>query len=160
RTTGDTTEARAPFQVLLRISGALVDLLPASHLRGGAHSAYPRWWHSLFIFDDSGPPPHRLLQLLALERARMFGFLRPSSRVRGAAGAVGNARFVARGGGGVRVSAGALLDASGPLRTLADSAIALRRSLVTRGGTADSAFWPIGRAAREARRRLEIYAEQ
>src|SRR5699024_7632180 len=130
RTTGDTTEARALFQVLLRISGALVDLLPASRLRGGAHSAYPRWWHSLFSFVDSGPPPHRLHQLLALERAGVVGFLGPRTRVSAEAGADGNARFVARGGGGVRVTAGALLDAFLPHRTLADSANPLLRSLV------------------------------
>ena len=160
RTTGDTTEARALFQVLLRISGALVDLLPASRLRGGAHSAYPRWWHSLFSFVDSGPPPHRLHQLLALERAGVVGFLGPRTRVSAEAGADGNARFVARGGGGVRVTAGALLDAFLPHRTLADSANPLLRSLVTPGGTADSASRPIGREAREAPGRLEIDAEQ
>src|SRR5699024_446795 len=72
----------------------------------------------------------------------------------------GNARFVARGGGGVRVTAGALLDAFLPHRTLADSANPLLRSLVTPGGTADSASRPIGREAREAPGRLEIDAEQ
>src|SRR5699024_4973151 len=73
-------------------------------------------------------------------------------------GADGNARFVARGGGGVRVTAGALLDAFLPHRTLADSANPLLRSLVTPGGTADSASRPIGREARGPPGRLEVGA--
>src|SRR5690625_5003292 len=160
RTTGDTTEARALFQVLLRISGALVDLLPASRLRGGAHSAYPRWWHSLFSFVDSGPPPHRLHQLLALERAGVVGFIGPRAHVSAETGADGTGRFVAHGGGGVRVEAGALLDAFLPHRALADSANPLLRNLVRATGAADVGAGPVGRAAREAPGRLEIDARQ
>ncbi|WP_341854271.1 hypothetical protein [Brachybacterium sp. GPGPB12] len=66
---GEVTAARTLFQLLLRLHGVLVDQLPATRLRGGARGDYPRWWHSLFSFVDSGPPPHRLQQA-ARPRAR------------------------------------------------------------------------------------------
>src|SRR5699024_11198015 len=55
RTHGDVSSARALFQLLLRLHGVLVDQLPAARLRGGEAGGYPRWWHSLFSFVDSGP---------------------------------------------------------------------------------------------------------
>src|SRR5690606_2222232 len=69
RVGGAVTAARARFQLLLQLHGVLVDQLPATRLRGGARGDYPRWWHSLFSFVAAGPPPHRLQQLLARERA-------------------------------------------------------------------------------------------
>ena len=132
RTQGDVSEARALFQLLLRLHGVLVDQLPASRLRGGAASGYPRWWHSLFSFVDSGPPPHRLHQLLALERAGLLRFLGPRLQVE-ADETTG--RFVARSGGvhelPVRVTATALVDAFLPERTLTESMNPLLRRLVT-----------------------------
>src|SRR5699024_3276240 len=148
RTTGDTTEARALFQVLLRISGALVDLLPASRLRGGAHSAYPRWWHSLFSFVDSGPPPHRLHQLLALERAGVVRFLGPRTAV---TAEESTGRFTARGGAGVHVTTAALADSCPPQATLAHSTNPLRRSRV-------DGVTPVGRESAEALGTLEVDA--
>lgn len=127
RTQGDTSAGRALFQVLLRVHGALVDLLPASRLREPSVRDHPRWWHSLFSFVDSGPPPHRLHQLLALERAGVVSFLGPRTVVV-ADDATG--RFHARGGGGVQVSATALVDAFLPEPSLSESTNPLLRDLV------------------------------
>lgn len=152
RTAGDTAPARALFQVLLRVAGALVDLLPADRLRESSHGQHPRWWHSLFSFVDSGPPPHRLHQLLALERAGVVAFLGPRTRV------VADAElgvFVARGGGGVEVSASALVDAFLPEAALACSANPLLRSLI---GDAEEGE-ALGRESAAAPGRLEVDAE-
>ncbi|MEE1650131.1 FAD/NAD(P)-binding protein [Brachybacterium sp. J144] len=133
RTRGDVTSARTLFQLLLRMHGTLVDLLPAERLRGGAAGDYPRWWHSLFSFVDSGPPPHRLHQLLALERAGVVRFLGPGLRVT-ADESLG--RFTARGAGGTQVTADTLLDAFLPAPTLVESTNPLLRDLVAAGGGA------------------------
>lgn len=127
RTQGEAAPARALFQLLLRLHGVLVDQLPASRLRGGAAGGYPRWWHSLFSFVDSGPPPHRLHQLLALERAGIVHFLGPRLAL---TADESSGRFIARGAAGVQVSATALVDAFLPRAALAHSANPLLRSLV------------------------------
>ncbi|MGP9581512.1 FAD/NAD(P)-binding protein [Brachybacterium sp. AOP35-5H-19] len=133
RTHGDVSSARALFQLLLRLHGVLVDQLPAARLRGGEAGGYPRWWHSLFSFVDSGPPPHRLHQLLALERAGVVHFLGPQVRV---SADEASGLFTARGGAGVRVTTDALVDAFLPEPSLAESTNPLLRDLVTGGGTA------------------------
>ncbi|GAA4521070.1 FAD/NAD(P)-binding protein [Brachybacterium paraconglomeratum] len=133
RTQGDTAPARALFQLLLRLHGALVDQLPASRLREGAGGDYPRWWHSLFSFVDSGPPPHRLHQLLALEQAGVVRFLGPRIRV---TADESTGRFTARGAAGVQVTADALVDAFLPESSLANSTNPLLRDLVAGGDIA------------------------
>ncbi|GLI29405.1 MULTISPECIES: FAD/NAD(P)-binding protein [Brachybacterium] len=129
----EVTAARTLFQLLLQLHGVLVDQLPATRLRGGAASGYPRWWHSLFSFVDSGPPPHRLQQLLALERAGIIRFLGPGLRV--TADEV-SGRFRARGATGIEVAAGALVDAFLPEPSLQESTNPLLRDLVTGGDAA------------------------
>src|SRR5690606_3440905 len=116
RVGGEVTAARTLFQLLLQLHGVLVDQLPAERLRGGAASGYPRWWHSLFSFGDSGPPPHRLHQLLALERAGVVRFLGPGVRVSADEEA---GRFRARSATGIEVAADALVDAFLPEPSLA-----------------------------------------
>ena len=133
RTRGDASSARALFQLLLRLHGVLVDQLPATRLRPGAQGDYPRWWHSLFSFVDSGPPPHRLHQLLALERAGVVRFLGPRVQVRAEES---TGRFTARGAAGAHVTADALLDAFLPEASLVDSTNPLLRDLVTGGSAA------------------------
>ena len=130
---GEVTAARTLFQLLLRLHGVLVDQLPATRLRGGAASGYPRWWHSLFSFVDSGPPPHRLQQLLALERAGIIRFLGPGLRV---TADEASGRFRARGATGIEVAAGALVDAFLPEPSLQESTNPLLRDLVTGGDAA------------------------
>jgi predicted dinucleotide-binding enzyme len=134
RTEGDVTAARTLFQLLLRLHGVLVDQLPATRLRGGAASGYPRWWHSLFSFVDSGPPPHRLHQLLALERAGVVRFLGPGVEITADEEA---GRFRARGATGIEVAADALVDAFLPEPSLAESTNPLLRDLVA--GDAEAA---------------------
>ena len=130
---GEVTAARTLFQLLLRLHGVLVDQLPATRLRGGARGDYPRWWHSLFSFVDSGPPPHRLQQLLALERAGIIRFLGPGLRV---TADEASGRFRARGATGIEVAAGALVDAFLPEPSLQESTNPLLRDLVTGGDAA------------------------
>ena len=149
RTHGDVSSARALFQLLLRVHGVLVDQLPASRLRGGGADGYPRWWHSLFSFVDSGPPPHRLQQLLALERAGLVHFLGPRLRI---SGDESTGLFTARGGAGVHVTAGALVDAFLPEPSLAESANPLLRDLVAGGPRA------VGREAAVSPGTLEVDA--
>ena len=40
------------------------------------------WWHGFFSFVDSGPPSHRLREMLALHRAGFLKFLVPGMWVR------------------------------------------------------------------------------
>ena len=161
-TQGDTTSARALFQVLLRLHGVLVDQLPATRLREASRQDYPRWWHSLFSFVDSGPPPHRLHQLLALERAGVVHFLGPRLRV-----SVDEAsgRFIARGGAGASVETTALIDAFLPAASLADSTNPLLRDLVAggdgaggggAGGESAGGAGAVGREAAAAPGTLEV----
>ncbi|MGP9537384.1 FAD/NAD(P)-binding protein [Brachybacterium sp. AOP43-C2-M15] len=147
RTQGDTASARALFQLLLRLHGVLVDQLPATRLRGDAARDYPRWWHSLFSFVDSGPPPHRLHQLLALERAGVVRFLGPRLRI---TADESTGRYVARGAAGVRVAADSLIDAFLPEASLADSTNPLLRDLVEGGAEA------VGREAAASPGTLEV----
>ena len=133
RVGGEVTAARTLFQLLLQLHGVLVDQLPATRLRGGAASGYPRWWHSLFSFVDSGPPPHRLQQLLALERAGIIRFLGPGLRV---TADEASGRFRARGATGIEVATGALVDAFLPEPSLQESTNPLLRDLVTGGDAA------------------------
>lgn len=155
RTGADTHDERALFQVLLRITGALVDLLPADRLHDDSSGDYPAWWHSVFSFVDSGPPPHRLEQLLALERAGVVTFLGPRLRVRTDET---TGRFVAEGGTGTRVETSALIDAFLPEQTLGESTNVLLRSFV--GADASTAPLVRGREAAAAPGRLEIDAGQ
>ena len=133
RVGGEVTAARTLFQLLLRLHGVLVDQLPATRLRGGARGDYPRWWHSLFSFVDSGPPPHRLQQLLALERAGIIRFLGPGLRV---TADEASGRFRARGATGIEIATGALVDAFLPEPSLQESTNPLLRDLVTGGDAA------------------------
>src|SRR5699024_204502 len=149
RTRGDASSARALFQLLLRLHGVLVDQLPATRLRPGAQGDYPRWWHSLFSFVDSGPPPHRLHQLLALERAGVVRFLGPRVQVRAEES---TGRFTARGAAGAHVTADALLDAFLPEASLVESTNPLLRDLVTGGSAA------VGRESAATPGRLEVDA--
>jgi predicted dinucleotide-binding enzyme/uncharacterized NAD(P)/FAD-binding protein YdhS len=108
RTGEDVEDARALFQVLLRITGFLARHLPAERLDPASRSAYPHAWHSLFSFLCSGPPPHRLRQLLALERAGVVHFLGPQLKVEAEES---DGLFHARAAGGVHVRSPYLIDA-------------------------------------------------
>lgn len=152
RTVGDNAPARALFQVLLRITGALVRLVPVSRLHPESAGEHPGWWHSVFSFVDSGPPPHRLHQLLALERAGIVRFLGPRIRV---TADEERGHFVAEGGTGARAEGTALIDAFLTEPTLADSTNPLLRGLVGERGRP-----AVGRESFVAPGHLEIDADQ
>ena len=151
---GEVTAARTLFQLLLRLHGVLVDQLPATRLRGGARGDYPRWWHSLFSFVDSGPPPHRLQQLLALERAGVLRFLGPGLRV---TSDEASGRFRARGATGIEIAADALVDAFLPEPSLAESTNPLLRDLVA-GGAEAAGGEAVGRESASSPGTLDVDA--
>ena len=155
RTEGDVTAARTLFQLLLRLHGVLVDQLPATRLRGGAASGYPRWWHSLFSFVDSGPPPHRLHQLLALERAGVVSFLGPGVSITADEEA---GRFRARGATGIEITADALVDAFLPEPSLAESTNPLLRDLVAGDAEAAGGREAVGRESASSPGTLDVDA--
>ena len=154
RVGGEVTAARTLFQLLLQLHGVLVDQLPATRLRGGAASGYPRWWHSLFSFVDSGPPPHRLQQLLALERAGIIRFLGPGLRV---TADEASGRFRARGATGIEIATGALVDAFLPEPSLEESTNPLLRDLVA-GGAEAAGGEAVGRESASSPGTLDVDA--
>ncbi|MEE2524265.1 FAD/NAD(P)-binding protein [Pseudarthrobacter sp. J75] len=74
-------ESQGLFLALLGIYMELGRLVPASRLNGASQETIHGWWHGFFSFVDSGPPPHRLRQLLALNRAGLVRFLGPGLTV-------------------------------------------------------------------------------
>jgi hypothetical protein len=94
----------------------------------------PRDWHAYFSYVASGPPAHRLDELLALSEAGLVRFLGPDVRVRAEAGR----GFVAdspRVAGSVRATA--LVDAWLPETRASASTNPLLRQLVARGAGAE-----------------------
>ncbi|MFE4198623.1 FAD/NAD(P)-binding protein [Paenarthrobacter sp. NPDC056912] len=92
RTSDDHSETLALFTALLFVYMDLGRLVPQERLNARSQQAIHGWWHGFFSFVDSGPPPHRLREMLALHRAGLLKFLGPGMWVR-ADEAVG--RFVA-----------------------------------------------------------------
>ncbi|MFM0874837.1 hypothetical protein QU886_28130, partial [Klebsiella pneumoniae] len=56
-------------------------LVPLEHLDDESQRLVPGWWHGFFSFVDSGPPAHRLQELLALHRAGFITFLGPDLEI-------------------------------------------------------------------------------
>jgi hypothetical protein len=81
RAGGDHPETLALFLALLRAYMDLGSLVPAERLTAASHAAIHGWWHGFFSFVDSGPPPHRLRQILAIHRAGLLQFLGPGLSV-------------------------------------------------------------------------------
>ncbi|MEV7606645.1 FAD/NAD(P)-binding protein [Paenarthrobacter sp. NPDC089322] len=92
RTSPDHSETLALFTALLFVYMDLGRLVPQERLNARSQQAIHGWWHGFFSFVDSGPPSHRLREMLALHRAGLLKFLGPGMWVR-ADEAVG--RFVA-----------------------------------------------------------------
>jgi uncharacterized NAD(P)/FAD-binding protein YdhS len=82
RTDPDHSETLALFTALLRIYMELGRLVPQERLNSRSQQAVHGWWHGFFSFVDSGPPPHRLREILALHRAGLLQFLGPGMWVR------------------------------------------------------------------------------
>lgn len=118
---------------MVMINAELVRTVSISRLGGGASK-----WKSLFNFVCSGPPPHRLKQLLQLHRAGIVRFLGPQTCVE-----LGPADFIASSSSGTRfVHADALIEAYLPRPTLQNTANELMRNLMHQGGIRESATQP------------------
>lgn len=82
RTNPDHSETLALFMALLKVYMELGRLVPQERLNSRSQQAVHGWWHGFFSFVDSGPPPHRLREMLALHRAGLLNFLGPGMWVR------------------------------------------------------------------------------
>jgi uncharacterized NAD(P)/FAD-binding protein YdhS len=116
--------------------GAFVALLSVYANFGALVAAQPwliqivhEWWHGFFSFLASGPPGHRLEELLALSRAGIVRFVGADMRV-----VAEDGRFSATSPSSpYTVTATALVDARLPKPTLTHTANALLRDLYTTG---------------------------
>jgi uncharacterized NAD(P)/FAD-binding protein YdhS len=127
RTSPDHSETLALFTALLKVYMDLGRLVPAERLNARSQQAVHGWWHGFFSFVDSGPPPQRLRELLALHRAGLLQFIGPGLEV---ATDEESGHFVAVSAqGGVRVSATALIEARLPAPAVAGSLNPLLRFL-------------------------------
>lgn len=81
RDTPDHPETLALFLALLHVYMEVGRVVPADRLNARSQQAIHGWWHGFFSFVDSGPPPHRLRQMLALHRAGLLQFLGPGVEV-------------------------------------------------------------------------------
>lgn len=82
RTSLDHSETLALFMALLFVYMDLGRLVPQERLNARSQQAIHGWWHGFFSFVDSGPPAHRLQEMLALHRAGYLQFLGPGMWVR------------------------------------------------------------------------------
>ncbi|WP_115789810.1 FAD/NAD(P)-binding protein [Arthrobacter silvisoli] len=82
RTSPDHSETLALFMALLKVYMELGRLVPQERLNSRSQQAVHGWWHGFFSFVDSGPPPHRLREMLALHDAGLLHFLGPGTWVR------------------------------------------------------------------------------
>ncbi|MEJ1180014.1 MULTISPECIES: FAD/NAD(P)-binding protein [unclassified Pseudarthrobacter] len=115
----DHPETMALFVALLKVYMDLGRLVPAERLNARSQQTVHGWWHGFFSFVDSGPPPRRLREMLALHRAGLLDFLGPEISV-GTDEATGD--FVATSAqSGVAVRAKAFIEARLPATSVARS---------------------------------------
>ncbi|HBH57781.1 MAG TPA: hypothetical protein DEQ49_10195 [Arthrobacter bacterium] len=81
RDSPDHPETLALFVALLKVYMDLGRLVPAERLNARSQQTVHGWWHGFFSFLDSGPPPRRLREMLALHRAGLLRFLGPGLHV-------------------------------------------------------------------------------
>lgn len=74
-------ETLALFLALLHVYMEVGRVVPPERLNARSQQTVHGWWHGFFSFVDSGPPPHRLRQMLALHRAGLLHFLGPDLEV-------------------------------------------------------------------------------
>lgn len=80
-TSEDHSEKQALFLAILHVHMQLARIVPLERLDVDSRQDFPDRWQSFFSLLDSGPPPHRLHQLLALHRAGLLRFLGPGVTV-------------------------------------------------------------------------------
>jgi hypothetical protein len=127
RTGPDHSETLALFTALLQLYMELGRLVPAERLNARSQRTVHGWWHGFFSFVDSGPPPRRLREMLALHRAGVLRFIGPGLEV---TADEESGRFVATSAqSGVTVKASALIEARLPAPSVSRSANPLLREL-------------------------------
>ncbi|MFC7846884.1 FAD/NAD(P)-binding protein [Arthrobacter sp. NPDC057388] len=127
RTGPDHPETLALFMSLLKVYMELGRIVPPERLNARSQEEVHGWWHGFFSFVDSGPPPRRLRELLAVHRAGLLNFLGPGLAV-ASDDATGD--FVATSAQSpVAVRARAFIEARLPGPAVARSANPLLRSL-------------------------------
>ena len=120
RAGGGHPETLALFLGLLRAYMDLGQLVPADRPTAALQGTIQGWWHGFFSFVDSGPPPHRLRQILAIHKAGLLEFLGPSLTV---AAEEGTGLFLATSGqGGTGLRATAFIEARLPAPSVVRSA--------------------------------------
>jgi hypothetical protein len=81
RDSPDHPETLALFVAFLKVYMDLGRLVPSERLNARSQQTVHGWWHGFFSFVDSGPPPRRLREMLALHRAGLLRFLGPGLSV-------------------------------------------------------------------------------
>ena len=81
RDSPDHPETLALFLALLHVYMEVGRVVPPERLNARSQQVIHGWWHGFFSFVDSGPPPHRLREMLALHRAGVLQFLGPGPEV-------------------------------------------------------------------------------
>jgi uncharacterized NAD(P)/FAD-binding protein YdhS len=131
RDSPDHPETLALFVALLKVYMDLGRLVPAERLNARSQQAVHGWWHGFFSFVDSGPPPRRLREMLALHRAGLLRFLGPRLHV---AADESTGEFVAGSPqAGFSVRAKAFIEARLPATSVARSLNPLLSSLHSTG---------------------------
>ncbi|KRE90105.1 FAD/NAD(P)-binding protein [Arthrobacter sp. Soil764] len=131
RDSPDHPETLALFLALLHVYMEVGRVVPPERLNARSQQVIHGWWHGFFSFVDSGPPPHRLRQMLALHRAGVLQFLGPGLQV---SVDEANGLFVASSAqSGVTVTAKALIEARLPSTSVARSVNPVLASLYGSG---------------------------
>ncbi|HRO94613.1 FAD/NAD(P)-binding domain-containing protein [Citricoccus sp.] len=131
RDSGQNSETLGLFLGVLGVYMELGRVLPLGALTPESRSIVSGWWHGFFSFVDSGPPAHRLRELLALHETGLVRFLGPGLEVgtdeqRGVFTAASSQSPV-------RISARALVEARLPAATLTTATEPLLRQLKADG---------------------------
>ncbi|NKG19288.1 FAD/NAD(P)-binding protein [Paeniglutamicibacter terrestris] len=128
---GENSETLGLFLGLLGAYMGLGQVVSLDELDDLSRREVSGWWHGFFSYVDSGPPAHRLQELLALEDAGLIHFLGPNVRfstdeVSGSFSADGVVE-------GHRLTARTLIEARLPETALQDTTNELLSSLYSRG---------------------------
>ena len=77
----DNLAAAIVFDTLLQAYVVIGEHLRTEWLDEKSKKTFPGSWMSFFSFQASGPPPHRLAQILALNEAGIVHFVGPDTRI-------------------------------------------------------------------------------
>lgn len=131
RDSPDHPETLALFLALLHVYMEVGRVVPPERLNARSQQVIHGWWHGFFSFVDSGPPPHRLREMLALHRAGLLQFLGPGLEV--TLDEEGGTFHATSPQSGLSVSAAALIEARLPSTSVARSLNPVLASLYENG---------------------------